>query len=111
MLATAVADKLDEMDAVVAGSKNGDAAHSPIGGETVESSSEPDFASFDETADASIDLGGDDEIEIAVVEAPGEAEPESGDEAEAELDLDVDDAGSAETEDVEDDEDDGNSNL
>jgi cell division initiation protein len=116
MLATAVADKLDEMDAVVAGSTNRDASHGLIGEEALESSSEPDFASFDETADASIDLGGDDEIEIAVGEALIEAEAESGDEAE--LDLDADDAGSAEIEDVEDDEDDededkdeGNSGL
>lgn len=113
MLATAVADKLDEMDAVVAGSQKGDPSHSLIGSEASESNPEPDFTSFDEPADASIDLGGDDEIEIAVVEAPSEAEAESGDEAV--LDLDADDAGSTEIEeDVEDDEDDednGNSRF
>ena len=70
MLATAVADKLDEMDAVVAGSKNGDSAHRAPEGEGATSEAEPAFPTYEESGDASIDLGGEDDLEIEVVEVP-----------------------------------------
>lgn len=93
MLATAVADKLDEMDAVVAGSKNGDSAHRAPEGEEATSETEPGFSSFEESGDASIDLGGEDDLEIEVVEVPS-VETGSEDDVDADLDLDLDEAGS-----------------
>jgi len=91
-----VADKLDEMDAVVAGSLTAEPAQ-PDADLTIEEPSEGlSFTADEEIGFDTIDLGGDGEVDAAVdidVDVDDEevsAESDIDDVIEAELDLDAD---------------------
>jgi len=93
MLATSVADKLDEMDAVVAGSLVADHARPEADLTDEEPSEGLSFTADEEIGFDTIDLGGDGEVEAEVeVNADEElsAESDIDDVVEAELDLDAD---------------------
>ena len=88
MLATSVADKLDEMDAVVAGSLAADHASPDADARSEESSEGLSFTSNEEIGFDTIDLGGEGEIEVDDDDELS-VESEIDDVVEAELDLDA----------------------
>ncbi len=89
MLATSVADKLDEMDAVVAGSIAAESALSETEAVDAESAEVLDFSSEDESGYATIDLADDEPIQALVGERPEDPEDDDNDAEgdDAELDL------------------------
>jgi hypothetical protein len=97
MLATSVADKLDEMDAVVAGSSSADAVQAGAVVGADEASEGLDFSADEETGYATIDLGGEEELEVAAAEELSElTDVDDGVDAELDLEVDEDDDGDAE---------------
>lgn len=93
MLATSVADKLDEMDAVVAGSLAANHARPETDLTDEEPSEGLSFTADEEIGFDTIDLGGDGEAEVEVdvdVDEELSAESDIDDVVEAELDLDAD---------------------
>jgi len=98
MLATSVADKLDEMDAVVAGSSSADAVQAGAVVGADEASEGLDFSADEETGYATIDLGGEEELEVAAAEELSElTDVDDGVDAKLDLEVDEDDDGAGST--------------